>query len=63
MVRSQPRQIVLETLSQKNSSQKKEKTGGVVQGVGPEFKLRYCKKKKKVLQRSKAQKASRKMRT
>jgi hypothetical protein len=36
MVRSQPRQIVRETLSQKSPSQKR--VGGVVQGVGLEFK-------------------------
>jgi hypothetical protein len=36
MVRSQPGQIVRETLSQKNPSQKKG--CGVAQGVGPEFK-------------------------
>jgi hypothetical protein len=35
-VQSQPRQIVCETLSQKNPSQKR--VGGVVRGVGPEFK-------------------------
>jgi hypothetical protein len=34
-VQSQLGQIVCETLSQKNSSQKR--AGGVVQGVGPEF--------------------------
>jgi hypothetical protein len=45
-VQSHPRQIVLETLSRKNSPQKKW-AGGVVQGVSPEFKLQYCKKKKK----------------
>jgi hypothetical protein len=39
-VRSQPRQIVRETSSQKNPSQKR--AGGVVQGVGPEFKPQYC---------------------
>jgi hypothetical protein len=43
--RSQPGQIVLETLSWKNPSQKR--TDGVAQGVGPEFKPQYCKKKKK----------------
>jgi hypothetical protein len=37
VVRSEPRQIVRETLSQKNLSQKK--TGGVAQGIGPEFTL------------------------
>jgi hypothetical protein len=36
-VQSQPRQIVHETLSRKKSITKK-KTGGVAQGVGPEFK-------------------------
>jgi hypothetical protein len=36
---------VHETLSHKNPSQKR--TGGVAQGVGPKFKLQYCKKKKK----------------
>jgi hypothetical protein len=45
-VRSQPGQIVLETLSQKkNPSQKR--TGGVTQGIGPEFKVQYRKKKSK----------------
>jgi hypothetical protein len=44
MVCSQPRQIVCETLSQKNSSPKR--ADGVAQGVGPEFKLLYHKKKK-----------------
>jgi hypothetical protein len=44
-IQSQPRQIVHETLSQKNPSQKR--AGGVIQGVGPEFKPWYHKKKKK----------------
>jgi hypothetical protein len=44
-VQSQPRQIVPETLSRKNPSQKR--AGGVAQGVGPEFKPQYQKKKKK----------------
>jgi hypothetical protein len=39
-----PRQIVGETLSQKNSSQKR--AGGVAQGVGPEFKPQDLKKNK-----------------
>jgi hypothetical protein len=39
---SQCRQIVCETLSQKNPS--KKMTGGVAQGVGPEFKPQYWKK-------------------
>jgi hypothetical protein len=42
MVRSQLRQIVWETLSQKTPSQKK--ASGVVPDVGPEFKPWYCKK-------------------
>jgi hypothetical protein len=45
MVQSKPRQIVQETLSRKNPSQKR--AGGVAQGIGPEFKPQYCKKKKK----------------
>jgi hypothetical protein len=44
-VRSQPRQVVPETLSLKNPSQKK--ASGVAQGVDPEFKPQHCKKKKK----------------
>jgi single-stranded DNA-specific DHH superfamily exonuclease len=44
-VRSQPRQTVYKTLSQKYPSQKR--AGGVAQGEGPEFKPQYCKKKKK----------------
>jgi hypothetical protein len=50
-VQSQPRQIVCETLSQKHPSymHQKKKTGGVAQGVGPEFKPQYCKKKFKIL--------------
>jgi hypothetical protein len=40
-----PGQIVCETLSWKNSSQKR--AVGVAQDVGPEFKLQYHKKKKK----------------
>jgi hypothetical protein len=43
-VRSQPRHIIHETLSQKNPLQKK--AGGVAQGIGLEFKSQYCKKKK-----------------
>jgi hypothetical protein len=43
MVQSQPRQIVCETLSQKNPSQKM--AGGEAQGVGPEFKPQYSKNK------------------
>jgi hypothetical protein len=40
VVQSQPRQIVSETLSLKNPSQKR--AGGVAQLVGPEFKPQYC---------------------
>jgi hypothetical protein len=43
-VQSQPRQIVRETLPQKKPSQKG--SGRVAQGVGPEFKSYYGKKKK-----------------
>jgi hypothetical protein len=39
VVRSQPGQIVLETLSGKNPSQKR--ADGVAQGGGPEFKPQY----------------------
>jgi hypothetical protein len=39
---SQPRQIVHETISWKNPSQKS--SGGEAQGIGPEFKSRYAKK-------------------
>jgi hypothetical protein len=42
---SQPRQIVLDTLSWKNPSQKR--AGQVAQGVDPKFKPQYGKKKKK----------------
>jgi hypothetical protein len=44
-VRSQPRQIVLETLISKISITKR--AGGVTQSEGPEFKPQYHKKKKK----------------
>jgi hypothetical protein len=44
-VRSQPRQIVCETLSRKTLH--KERAGRVVQGIVPEFKLQSCKKKKR----------------
>jgi hypothetical protein len=44
-VPSQPGQIVRETLSQKNPSQKR--TDKVSQGVGPEFKPQYHKNKKR----------------
>jgi hypothetical protein len=42
-IQRQPGQIVCKTLSQKYPSQ--ERAGGVFQGVGPEFKPQYCKKK------------------
>jgi hypothetical protein len=38
--------MVLETLSQKKKKSQK-RTGGVAQGLGPEFKPKYCQKKKK----------------
>jgi hypothetical protein len=44
-VRSQPRQIVREILSQKIPSQKT--ADGVAQSEGPEFKPQYHKKEKK----------------
>jgi hypothetical protein len=47
MVRSQPREIDRKTLSRKNPSQIK-RAGGASQGVGPEFKPQYLKKKKNV---------------
>jgi hypothetical protein len=43
-VQSQLRQLVLETLSQRNPLQKR--ADGVTQGVGPGFKPQCCKKKK-----------------
>jgi hypothetical protein len=46
-VQSQPGQIVLETLfRKKNPSQKR--TGEVAQGVSPEFKPQYRKKRKEI---------------
>jgi hypothetical protein len=39
VVQSQPRQILCETLSRKNTSQKW--AGGVAQGVNPKFKPQY----------------------
>jgi hypothetical protein len=42
-------QIVRETLSQKNSSQKR--TGGVAQGLGPEFKPQYEREKERERER------------
>jgi hypothetical protein len=45
-VQSQPRQIVWDTLSQKKKKNPSHKrTDGVAQGVGPEFKPLYHKKK------------------
>jgi hypothetical protein len=44
VVQNQPRQIVHQTLSPKNPSQKR--ADGVAQGVSPEFKTQYCKRKK-----------------
>jgi hypothetical protein len=45
MVQSQHRQIVHETLSQKKKTLQ-ERTGRVAQGIGPQFKPQYCKKKR-----------------
>jgi hypothetical protein len=42
VVWSQPKQIVHETLSQRNPSQKQ--AGRVTQGISLEFKSQYCKK-------------------
>jgi hypothetical protein len=42
MSRSQPGQIVYETLSRKNPSQKM--VGGMTQVVSPEFNLQHCEK-------------------
>jgi hypothetical protein len=43
-VQSQPRQIICDTLSQKKKNPSQKKAGGVVQGVGPEFKPQYHRK-------------------
>jgi hypothetical protein len=40
---SQPRQVVLKTLSRKNPSEKR--AGEVAHGVGPDFKSQYYKNK------------------
>jgi hypothetical protein len=45
-VQSQPGQVVCETVSLKKSIKKGQRAGGVAQGVGPEFKPQYHKKKK-----------------
>jgi hypothetical protein len=44
-VQSQLRQTVCPAILKKNPSQKR--SGGVAQGIGPEFKLQYCKKQNK----------------
>jgi glutamine amidotransferase-like uncharacterized protein len=67
MVRSQPGQIVCETLPQKNPSQKKG-AGEVAQGVHPEFKPQKYKKStirinKHVQQRHKIQNQHTKIRS
>jgi hypothetical protein len=49
VAQNQPRQVVHETLSQRNPSQ--NSAAGVAQGVGPEFKPQYQKKKKKNFKR------------
>jgi hypothetical protein len=46
VVRSQPRQIVPETLSQKKKNPSHKRGLRVAQGVGPEFKPQYCNQKK-----------------
>jgi hypothetical protein len=46
VVLSQSRQIVLKTLAQKYLTLRR--AGGVAQGVGPEVKPPYCKKKKSI---------------
>jgi hypothetical protein len=48
MAQSQPGLILCETLPQKYPTQKK--AGGVAQGVGPEIKPQYHKKKRHVLE-------------
>jgi hypothetical protein len=35
-------------LGEKKKKKITRRTGGVIQGVGPEFKHQYCKKKKKI---------------
>jgi hypothetical protein len=42
-----PGLIVHETLSQKKKKKITKRAGGIVQGVGPEFKLQYHKNKQK----------------
>jgi hypothetical protein len=52
-VQSQPRQITHETPSQNNPSQKGiggRGAGTMAQGIGPEFKSQYCKKKRFLLE-------------
>jgi hypothetical protein len=43
-LKPQPRQRVHRTLSRKNPQ---KKAGRIIQGVGPEFRPQYCKKKRK----------------
>jgi hypothetical protein len=45
VVQSQPKQIVCKTLSQKTPLRKRVVVQ--VQGISPEFKTQYCKKKKR----------------
>jgi hypothetical protein len=48
MVQSQPRaNSSQDSISKKTITKKKKKAGRVAQGVGPEFKSQYRKKKKK----------------
>jgi hypothetical protein len=51
-VQSQSRQIVWETLSWKKKNPSQKRAGGVAQGIGPEFKLQYHKKKKNKKERN-----------
>jgi hypothetical protein len=48
--KTNPRQIVLKTLSQKKSSQKR--ADGMAQGLSPEFKLQYCKKQSNIIKQT-----------
>jgi hypothetical protein len=48
VVQNYPTQIVREILSQKKKKKSQKRAGAVAQGVGPEFKPQYHKKKKKV---------------
>jgi hypothetical protein len=47
VVQRQPRQNSSQDIFFKKKSIIKKRAGGVAQGIGPEFKLQDCKKKKK----------------